>query len=245
MTKTVEALRRPILKEDVLTGHIANTYFYQRTRPRSRRKKARIPFKGIALKASIAILIIAAIAAFFVTVLSFLNNTNTELLRRKFAKAKFVKIIDGGIANKEIVKKYDFYGYAKNDVSKTLKDAAILNSPKKYNWAAMAIDFKFPVDMSSRRIALSLRGNIGGEKVCLRLRDHNNKSSGTGDLYLSSRWKEEAISLDSMKNDIDLSGITQIRIESGYAGESGKMLDSPINFKIYVKDVNITKETRI
>ncbi|MDP2913574.1 MAG: hypothetical protein Q8N91_06170 [Candidatus Omnitrophota bacterium] len=241
MTKTIEALRRTVIKEAALGNHIADTYFYQKTRSKKSRKKSGIPAKNITRISLILSLTAAAILLFFM-VHAFLNASYIELVKFRFANSKIVKAIDGGVINKDIIRNFEFSGYAKNDSSEALRSFIVLNNPKKYSWAGISLDFKFPLDLTSRRIILSLRGTIGGEKANMILRDINNRAYRIKELYLSSRWQDEVIRLRGLRNNIDLSKIIQLRIESGYAGESGRMLDAPVAFTIYVKNLNITRE---
>jgi len=240
MSKTLEAtLRKPVLKEDVLNTHIANTYFYQKARPKSRRKKTVLSLKKLsficgALASLIAVMVFLSAAASFVYV------KYIDLLKEKFAKTKVVKVVDGGNINREFVKKFEFRGNAKNRSSRIQKEFVVVNNTKKYGWAGVAINFRFPLDLSGRNLSLVLRGRMGGEKINVVLRDANHKSVRLGDTYLSSRWHEDALSLTDTKKYIDLTRIDQLRIESGYVGESNK-LDSPVDLKIYVKDLAITK----
>lgn len=242
MTKAIEApLRRSILKEDVLGTQIANTYFYQKTRPKSRRKKTLASIKKLsgicAAVAAAAVLVITFAAAS-----SFMYARYLDFLKEKFAGANMVKVIENGAVDREFIKNFGFRGYAKNNFSKIFKDFLVLNNAKKYNWAALAIDFRFPVDLTGRKLHLVLRGNIGGEKVHIIMRDTKNKSVRLADTYLSSRWNDKTISLADVKGYVNLKSINHIRIESGYVGESNK-IDWPISLKIYVKDLTITKET--
>lgn len=240
MSKTIEAtLRKPVLKEDVLNTHIANTYFYQKTRPKSRRKKSVLSLKKLsfvcaAFAALIATMVILGAAASFVYV------KYLDLLKEKFAKATVVKVVNGGSINREFVKKFEFRGHAKNSSSRIQKEFVVIHNARKYGWGGAAVHFRFPLDLSDRSLSLTLRGGMGGEKINVILRDANHRSVRLGDKYLSSRWREEALSLASAKRYIDLAHIDQLRIESGYVGESSKP-DSPVDLKIYVRDLTITK----
>jgi len=241
MNKTIEVLRKPIGKEDVLGNHIANTYFYQKTRHKSRRKNTVVSFKHLSRALIVTTASIVA-AVSLITAVSFFHIRYLDILKKRFAVSRVVKIVERGRLHREFIAGFEFCGYARNGLSHLSKGFMTINNPKKYNWAALAIDFKFPLDLSSRGLALISRGTVGGERVHIILRDTNHRSVRLDDLYLSSKWRNETVSLKNKKGDIDLSKISHLRIESGYAGESAKMLDSPIDFKIYVKDLTITKE---
>ena len=49
--------------------------------------------------------------------------------------------------------------------------------------------------------------------------------------------------LAKLKNYIDLANISSLRIEYGRIGESSMEKDSPIESIIYIKDMNLSKET--
>ena len=116
----------------------------------------------------------------------------------------------------------------------------VLNNPQKYGWAELSIDFKFPIDLSMRKLSLSLRGNVGGEKINVVLRDMEDRSFRVNDLSLSSNWNDKIIDLEKAKGEIDLSKINHLRVECGYAGESIK--SSPVGVVVYVKDIGLLKE---
>lgn len=240
MSKTIEALRKPIIKGDVLGNHIADTYFYQKTRPKKSRKKAGIPAENI-IRASIVLSLATLAILLFFMVHAFVNARYLELVKFRFTNSKTVKAVDGGVINNDIIRNFEFCGYAKNGASRALKNFVVLNNPRKYSWAGILLNFKFPLDLSSRRIVLALRGDTGGERAWLILKDANNRAARR-ELYLSSRWQDEVVRPGEMRKDIDLSRITQLRIESGYTGESGRMLDSSIPFTIYLKNLNIIRE---
>lgn len=244
MSKTVETLKRPSIKADVLDNHIVDTYFYQKTRPKIRKKKTKTYIKNIA-KLILPLSVTLLLATCLVIFAPILKTKYHSFLKNAIVNAKTVKIVDRGAVNKDIVQNYEFRGYARKDISpKVPRDAIALTNPKKYNWADMAINFKFPVNLTNRSISLSMRGNVGGERVNIVIRDINNKSYRINDLYLTSKWSSKVIRLDSVKNNIDLSSIDHLRIECGYMGESSKEMDSPIDITVYIKNINLIKETR-
>jgi hypothetical protein len=242
MTKTIETIKRTPFRGDVLDSHIADTYFYQKTRPKIRKKKAHSRIKDLKRFA-----IPVTITAFFVIAIVMLapviHGKYYAFMIQRISAAKTIKIMDRGVVNKDIIKNYEFRGYAKKETIKTTKDAMVLDNPKKYNWADLAMNFSFPMNLTNRSLSLSLRGNVGGERVSVVLRDASNKTYRINDLYLSSRWSDKLIKLNSVKGDIDLARIEHMRIEYGYVGESARDMDSPIDVTVYIKNINLLKET--
>lgn len=235
MSKTLDSIRRLSPKENLLDDHIANTYFYQKRHKR----KAKPYLKNIKINYVAASSFLLAFC--LIALAPHLHRQYINTLREKISGAGVIKIIDEGRLNSLPVQRFAFRGCAKAK-SRFSDKYIILNSPKKYNWADASVDFKFPIDFSKRFISLSLKGSIGGERVSLVLRDSNNKSSRLGDIYLTSDWKTDRLSLDGIRKDIDLSSITHMRMEYDYIGESAKDVDSPIDVTIYLKDFHILKE---
>ncbi len=244
MPKTIETLKRPSFKGDVLDNHIADTYFYQKIRPKTRKKKAPSYLKNLA-KFIIPVSVTTALAISLIITAPIALNKYHAFLKKHIVNARIIKIIDRGAVNKDIIKTYEFRGYAKKDTSKTSRGLMVLDNPKKYNWADLAMNFNFPMNLTNRSLSLSLRGNIGGERVSVVLRDINNKTYRINDLSLSSQWSNRVVRLNTMKGNIDLSNIDQMRIECGYIGESAREMDSPIDVMVYIKNINLLKETEI
>ena len=227
-----------------MDNHIADTYFYQRSRPKVRKKKSRVLLKNLT-KLMIPLAITAAISLALVVVAPIARHKYQAFLKTGITNSKVITIVDKGVINTDVIGKSEFRGYAKKDASRTTKDSIALNNPKKYNWADLAMNFNFPLNLTNRYLVLSLRGNVGGEKVNIVLRDTANKSYRTGDLYLSSKWSDKTIRLDNAKGDIDLANIDHLRIECGCVGESARDMDSPIDVTVYIKNIKILKETQI
>jgi len=241
MSKTIETLKRAPLKEDALYTHIADTYFHQKHRPKTKKRKQFPLIDNIARFSITAVLMIICLAA-LISAVSFSHSRYTTYLKNKFVSSKNINLLHNGAVNREIIKNFEFRGYAKNGESRISKGLVILNNPQKYNWADLSIDFKFPVDVSRRTLELALRGNVGGERVNIALRDVNNRAARLNDMSLSSNWTEKLIHLKYMKGEIDLSRVNHLRIECGYVGESAKEKNSPINVKLYIKKIGLTKE---
>lgn len=244
MPKTAETLRRPVFKEDVLHSHIAETYFHQKTRAKPRKKK-RTLLTNIDLRKVIIIAVsTTAVLAIILGASIALHNHYITQLKKKVSALQNIKIVDRGMVNKEIIRNFEFRGYAKNITSRNAKDFLILNNPKKYNWAETSVNFKFPIDLSGRDLFLSLRGASGGEKINIVLRDIKNKSVRLDDLSLSSNMNEKLINIGNLKKDIDLTNINHIRIEYGHMGESASLIDSPIPVTIYVANIGLIKKEK-
>lgn len=235
MSKTIESLRRFPPKENILDDHIANTYFYQK----KHKKKARPYATNIKINYAVASAFLFAFCVFAIAPNIYRNCLNS--LKEKVSNAKVINIVDGGRLDKLSIRRCTFRGYARAK-SKFSDNYVILNNSRKYNWADVSVDFKFPIDLSHRSLSMSLKGKVGGERVNIVLRDAKNKSSRLRDVYLASDWKTDVLSLGEVRNDIDLSNITHLRIEYGHVGESVKEMDSPIDVTVYVKDFQILKE---
>ena len=105
-----------------------------------------------------------------------------------------------------------------------------------------SLNFKFPIDFSDRKLYLDLKGNVGGERANLVLRDVDNKTYRVNDICLASNWRSEEIKFGDMKKSMDMSRIIHMRIECGYIGESSEKLNSLIDYTIYIKNIELRKE---
>jgi hypothetical protein len=258
MSKTIETLKKASFKEDVLRNHIADTYFSQKPAPKTRKKKSARPpapvvtFPSITLPAikvepilkaaTAACLVFATLAAASI-VISYVNKERTGYLKRKVATLASIPVFVNGAVNRELIEGFDFRGHAKNRQSRVSREGVVFTTPEKYKWADLSIFFRVPIDVSSKNLRLSMRGEVGGERINIVLRDTHNRSYRIGDVFVSSGWTNKVIPLDIMRNDIDISGIDHIRIECGYIGESVKDNDPRVDFRIYLKDINISKES--
>lgn len=241
MSKTIDSIKRSTLKDDVLYDRIAETYFYQKTHPKARKKKLSRSLKSLRplLMPIFAMLAAAVVAGWF---LVFMESHRSDSIRKSLPGCKVIKVLGGGIVNRDIVKNAEFGGNARSG-SKFTRGSILFNNPKKYNWADLSFNFKFPIDISKRNLSMWLKGERGGEKIYVILRDDRNRSYRLSDICLSSEWKNEVIPLGSIKKDIDLSRITHLRMECAYVGESPKEAESSINMTIYLKDINMPKES--
>ena len=242
MSKTVDTLRRPVFKDDVLHSHIAETYFRQKPRVKTRKKKRARALNVDLTKTLIVILISLAVLMLLYISAAYVHKQYIDVLKMRTQSLEVINFINNGSINRSIISKFEFRGHARNIKNSSIKDSIILNSPKKYNWADLSINFKFPIDVSSRNLLLSVRGNTGGEKVGVVLRDIKNRSIRLNDLSLSSNTSDKVIRLASLKGDIDLINVNHLRLEFGYAGESVREINSPIDVTIYVNSISLTKE---
>jgi hypothetical protein len=243
MPKTLEGTRRSFPKEDVLLEHIASTYFAKKSRPKTRAKPEISPLKSATLLFVAAGLLAAATGTILI-ITSISSNNYNEFLRKKISALKTIPVVDKGIVNRDAIKRPEFLGYARQGISKTAKETLILRNPKKYNWAEVLLPFRFPIDLSSRTLVFYVRGQRGGEKVTIILKDIDNRSVRLRDVYLSSDWREESIPLNISGSHVDLANISSMRIEYGRIGESSSERDSAIESIIYVKDLNLLREAK-
>ncbi len=237
----MDTVKRPSFKEDPLYKHIADTYFYQKNRPKSKKKKDIPPINYLARVSMISLALVISLAI-LITMFSFSHRSYTDTVKKRIAGMKVVTILNKGSINKDLVRTIQFRGYAKEGKSSISKNMVILNNPQKYNWADVSMDFKFPIDVSSRDLSLSLRGNTGGEKINIVLRDASNRSFRTDDISVPYNWSNKTIPLEKRGSNIDMTKVDHLRIETGYVGESSGQKDSLINVMIYVKDISLIKE---
>jgi len=240
MSKIIETLKINPSKENTLHQQIADTYFYKK--PRTYHKKKAKHQKNRIKSLSVGAISFAGASLVIFLIFSFLNVHYLDYLKKKIDLSPVVAVFDTGKLNKELIKKFEFRGTAKGK-SKIIDKALALYSPKKYKWADMSMDFRFPVDFSDRVISFSVKGKRGGEKVGLVLRDADNRSSALHDIFLTTSWRTETMPLDGVKKDIDLSRISHFRVECSYLGEPPKDIGaSPADVNIYIKDIKFSKK---
>jgi hypothetical protein len=188
-------------------------------------------------------IIATALLALFLALLTayYFNSHYSRLAQGNASVSKLVSLTRGGSLNRKVVKYVEFDGYAKGRGSLSGKYIILKNSGK-YDWSNLAMYFNFPVDFSNKAIALATKSNIGGEKINIVLKDSHNKSSRLRDIFLTSNWRNETISLNSVKNDIDLSSIVQARIECDYVGEPAQGTGPTSDVTIYIKNIDLIKE---
>jgi hypothetical protein len=243
MTKTIEPIRKTLSRDEIIYEHLADTYFRQKTRHKPRRKKVeQLTYVRKISYISLALIILAEACVLGLASISFLNAKYIAYLKKKVAASNAVAIIDNGAANREIMKSFALRGLAKFSKEKSSKNGMALNNVKKYNWADLTVEFKFPIDFYRRYILLTMRGRHGGEKVSMVLRDVNNRSLRLNELCLSSKWHSQEIHLKDVKAAINLSKISGMRIEYGRVGELGGQINSPIDVTIYLKKIELPKE---
>ena len=235
MTKTIESLKKNASKADILNDHIVSTYFYAKPHHKKKTKNAVNKLRAAFIASALLIAAVIAIAACLV----FYNSYYLDFVKKRVESAAVISIFEGGRLNRDIIKNFEFRGFAR-DKSGISKGIMVFNSSEKYNWADVSMDFRFPIDLSRRDLILSIKGMVGGEKVTLVLRDAGNRSYRLKDLYAASNWKTEHMPLGEAKGDIDLSRITHIRLESGYLGESN--IDSQADMTIYISGIKLMKE---
>lgn len=240
MSKTVEAIKRSPFKDDILHEHIAHTYFHQK----SRKKKNKISNLNIKL-ITVTSSAIACIIILFVITTSFINKKYNEYMKAKLESADMITVLDGGGANKSFIRRLEFCGNAKSK-SKISDDYVTLSNPKRHKWAGIGVDFKFPLNLSNRNLSLALMGKTGGEKLTIGLRDASNRSKRLSNISLTPNWKINTIPLETLRNDIDLSNISYIRMEYDYNETPSKVAGyQEPDLTVYIKNMQIVKEAKI
>lgn len=240
MPKAIESIKEPYFKDDVLRDRIAETYFYHKNHPKGHKRKIKANLKN--LRALLPALSLSFVLAFFlILIFIFFNGRYTLFLKEKVVNAKVIKLFEGGRINRDIIRNIEFRGHAKGKSGLSNK-LIVLNNPEKYNWADLSLNFKFPMDFSKRKLYLSLRGKIGGERINLILRDVNNKTFRLSGISLGSNWLTETVSFDNTVKEIDLSRVTHLRVEGDYIGEFVKETGPFTNFTIYISNIRLVKE---
>jgi len=240
MSKTLEGTRRSYSKEDVLLEHIASTYFSKKARPKSRSKRKSPSLKDLVILIVSAFIILSAMG-FILALSSIAGNNYNEYLRKKVSAMTVISLVDKGSMNKDVVVRTEFLGYARTERSKPQSEEIALKNPKKYNWADFSLPLRFPIDLTSRTLKISIKGRMGGEKACLILRDSGNKSFRMKEFSLSSYWTDESIPVDIAKKYIDIKNISAIRIEYGRIGESAADKNASIGSAIFIRSISFAK----
>lgn len=233
MSRTIETLKKVPSKDDILHENIISTYFYQK----SHKKKHKHLL--INIKPAFVALLGLAILLATGTGSKLFRDSYIDYLKKKTSTASVITIFGDGSLNREIIKVSGFHGSAKEKSTFT-NGAIVFSNPKKYSWSDFSVDFKFPIDLSKRKLSLKLHGKIGGERLLIVLKDTNNRSARLGEIYAPSGWEAKNITFADIKKDINLSSITHLRIECGYVGEA--KMDSPVDVTIYIKEFKILKE---
>lgn len=242
MSKTLEGTRRSYSKEDALLEHIASTYFSKKARPKSRSKSKAPSLKDLVIVIISAVVIFSALG-FILALSSIAGNNYNEYLKKKVSGLAIISLVEKGSINKDVVARSEFLGYAGTERSKSKKfDEIALKNPKKYNWADFSLPLRFPIDLTSRTLNISIKGLMGGERAFLVLRDSGNRSFRIKEFSLSSNWADESIPVNSARKYIDIKNISAVRIEYGRIGESAADRNSSIGSAIFVKNINFAKE---
>jgi hypothetical protein len=242
MSKTIESLRRFPTKEEILfQDHIVDTYFYKKTRKKKNAKPLKYSLKKILLVAVPA----SAVALALAFAVTFFREQYVNFLKDKVSKSRVILLFKNGSLNNEAVRRLEFRGHAKGPSRITREGLIVFNNPRKYGWADMVFNFAFPLDLKGREVVFSAKGRTGGERIDLVLRDRNNRSARISGICMTSGWRTETVTLDDLKDSVELSSITQLRLESAYTGESAEKMDSPIDLTIYVKDMQLTMVRRV
>jgi len=240
MNKNSEGSKRVPSNEDILHEHIAKTYFRQKAPPPEkippvethRKKPFILPF-----------ILLFAVIAFSAYSLNIIHARYMKQLSERASRSPVLTIFDKGKLDRTLVSRVEFGGYA-NGRCKFSEGGLTLNSTKKYNWADASFDLEFPIDLSGRNLSITTRGGMGGEKLSIAIRDKYNRTYKLRDLYLTSNWKTDTISFNTIRKDIDITGITHIRFEYGRVGEAPKLMDSLIDITIFIKSIQLIREAK-
>ena len=88
MNKAIDTVKRPSFKEDALYKHIADTYFYQKNRPKSKKKKDIPPINDL-VRVSIISLALVISLAILITMVSFSRRSYTDVVKKRIAGNKY------------------------------------------------------------------------------------------------------------------------------------------------------------
>ncbi len=228
-------------KEVTFQEELAEVYFSQKSKATTD-AKLRLPIKrvsalpfflaGIALIAVLAVLMAGA----------WLYQRDRGALRQSVKGAELVKVIEEGRLNKSIAATAKdrgiFPGLAERNRSSFI---TLGGSAPKGN--SLAIDFKFPIDLSGKGISFVARGTRGGEELSVTIRDSYKRSFRFSDIYLESKWLRMNLPLTEISGTIDMTKVEQVRIEYEAAALTAEKSYGNQR-EAYVKDVSFVKNRR-
>lgn len=245
MSNTLHALKRFPVKEDILNQHIVDTYFRRKKSPQLASKET---VKQTKVKPHTSKLPFIFVFAFIVLAIAvaayYFYGQHMSLTNSRVFTSKVISLTHGGSLNRILVKSAVFNGYAKGKGTIARKYIILTNSGK-YEWSNLTLDLKFPVDFSQKSLSMSVKSDIGGEKINVVLKDSHNRSSRLRDIFLTSNWRDEVMPLESVKSDIDLTSIVQARVECDYVGEPSHGAKKTPDVTIYIKNMDLIKEARL
>jgi hypothetical protein len=237
MNKGANLLKRHLPKDDIFQNELARTYFSRRKEPR---KIKNIHIRRVSARPALiaAAVVISASALSYLIANEMLPffRADTRSFRDEIKKSSVVRIFEGGRLNRRVVKRLEFFGYAK-EKSGLADSLMVLKNSKKYEWAGLDMDFKCPIDISDKTLALSAKGERGGEKISLVLKDSGGRSYRAADIYLTPAWTRKTVPLKDIAGTIDVGDISSLRLECGYAGEPPGRKTKDIETSAYIKDV--------
>ncbi|MFH1996054.1 MAG: hypothetical protein ABIJ27_03540 [Candidatus Omnitrophota bacterium] len=241
MIKATKSLKI-ISRDSSLHEQIGSVYFPQKNKPSSHSKqfsKRNLYFFAIGLPFSLLL------AAGAVTYKGghfdrYLRRdaVNPDELRSYVRIADSLDITAGGRTNSRLIKKLFFGGYAREKSARQLHYITIKNE-KKYLWGDLTVEFKCPLDISTKIIHLSVKGQRGGEKAALVLKDSRDRSFKLRDMYLPAKWVDIAVPVRSADHAINTTRIASIRIESDFEGEPIREKDSDIENCLHIKNISL------
>lgn len=145
-------------------------------------------------------------------------------------------IMQNGKEDSDLVQKLGFYGACVH--SREGQALKLINGSFR-TWSCMGMDFSRPLDLRQKQIVLTIKGKQGGEKLELTFRDKFAASYDpqlviVRDEGLSDDWKRIIIRPKEHPGEIDLSNVTHIGLEFGFA-----TVQNPAQSTLYVKDISI------
>jgi hypothetical protein len=225
-------------KEVILQEEFANVYFSKK--PHAKKKAKKTPFLKNWPRTSVLI----PTASFAILALSFLVFINkfhyqdANMIRQGIKNAQTVKLLDEGRLNRFLTKRLDRQNASVLN-GQAIRNGFVTLGNAKPDAELMALDFKFPVDISDKKICLEVRGKRGGEVVLVSLKDSAKRSYRFGEMYLDSKWSTKELPLGDMASTINLTGIEGLRLEYETSGDPNKRYD--VIQEVYIKDIRFIK----
>jgi len=133
----------------------------------------------------------------------------------------------------------EFAGSAKSESEITDQYLRLVNS-RGSGWANMKINFDEPLNLTKHKLFFMAKGQRGGEKFLIALKDSTNKTYQSINIMpqgLSNVWQKVTINLKETASAIDLNKVSEITLEIG-----SLTANNSVAATIYIKDLALTKK---